>query len=62
VQRSGQQQPSQQCPQHQQQPSDGETHNHSELAYAGCAPNTQPSAVEPAGSPAAVTTTTTTSV
>jgi hypothetical protein len=56
MQWSGQQQPSQQ---HQQQSSDGATHSDSESAYAGCTRNTQPSAAEPAGSPVAATTTTT---
>jgi hypothetical protein len=62
VERSGQQQPSQQCQQHQQQPSDGATHGHLESAYAGCSPNTQPSVAKPVSSPVAATTTTTTSV
>jgi hypothetical protein len=55
VQQAGQQPPNQQC---QQQPSNGATHSHTESTYACCAPNTQPSAAEPVGSPAAATTTT----
>jgi hypothetical protein len=58
VQWSDQQQPRQYCQQRQQQPLDGVTHSHSESAYPGCAPNTQPSIAESVGSPATTTTTT----
>jgi hypothetical protein len=56
VQRTGQQQPDQQW---QQQPSTGATNHHAESADAGSTLDTQSSAVEPAGSPVATTTTTT---
>jgi hypothetical protein len=59
VQQLGQQQPGQQC---QQQPLARTTHSHTESAYAGYAPNTQPLVVEPASSLAATSTTTTSSV
>jgi hypothetical protein len=55
VQQLGQQQRDQQW---QQQPSAGATNRHIESVDVGCAPNAQSSAVKPAGSPAATTTTT----